>query len=85
MGSDLTESPFPLASVSSYALVPDHSYCFPLRLALASPFGIWGGSSFVPFGDCRRDGLYLARSTPFSGVSGHEGRLGFCLQPDVGC
>lgn len=39
----------------------------------------------MPFGDYRRDELHLAHPTPIPGSSGHEGRLGFCLQPDMGC
>lgn len=47
--------------------------------------GIQDGRRCVPFGDCRGDELHSALPTPISGSSGHEGHLGFCLQPDLGC
>lgn len=59
---------------------PESSRCFPLRLALFAPFGIWDGRSCVPFGDCRRDEPHVAHPTSISGSFGHEGRFGLCLQ-----
>lgn len=37
----------------------------------------------MPFEDCRGDEIHLAYPTPIFGSSGHEGRLGFSLKPDL--